>query len=185
MVDEKADVEERSKNGVNGNASQLHGKIYEEVGYPKADHEDVRKMRQELKRLKGALEDGEIRKIRKELDALKAVHRDTVEAFNIQRAQGAILNKIQQVIVPILTALVVALASWVWNSQGKLEGTQIQVATVSASINEIKEDLQKGTANRYTRADAQHDHSELEDHIFKAIQFLHDRAPVVAGKLVR
>ena len=114
-------------------------KAHEKVREEKAHDEQIQKIHEELDALKA--EDKDIQEIRKELEALSEKHQETTKDFEIQRERAKIFNSIQQIIVPVLTALVVALFSWVWNSQSKLESAQARVVALNTSVTEIKEAL--------------------------------------------
>ena len=150
-------------------AFKVDGETREELGALKADHEELRKVREELVELRRALADEKIQKMGEKLDDLETSHRDTVQQFIVQRTKVDIWNKIQQVIVPILTALVMALASWVWNSQGKLEANQMKVDALSGALDEVKNDLETKTRDRYGRVPAQADHEKLEQRIYTVL----------------
>ena len=62
-----------------------------------------------------------------------------------------------------------ALASWVWNSQGKLEANQMKVDALSGALDEVKNDLETKTRDRYGRVPAQADHEKLEQRIYTVL----------------
>ena len=151
----------------NGSVNQMiHEEIevvfraHEKVREGKAHDEQIQKIREELTALKA--DNKEIDKIREELEALKEQCAVAATKFEIQKAGVAFWNKIEAILVPVLSAAVFALASWVWQSEGKIGNVELRVASVQTQIGSMESRTRSGTADRYTRTHAERDHRDLK-----------------------
>ena len=112
----------------------------------------------------------EIQKIRKELDDLRKQQAETVTEFRIQKAAVAFWNKIEAILVPVLSAAVFGLASWVWQSEGKIGGVEMRVSSIQAQVESMEARTRSGTADRYTRTHAEEDHKILKEDIYRLLE---------------
>ena len=115
-------------------------------------------------------DDKEIQEIRKELDDLKKQQAETATEFRILKAGLAFWNKIEAILVPVLSAVVFGLASWVWQSEGKIANVEMGVTALESQIESMEERTRSGTADRYTRTHAESDHRYLKEDIYKALE---------------
>ena len=125
--------------------------------------EKVEKIREELDALKADKE--KIQKIRKELDDLKERQTKAAMQFEIQKERGAFWNKIEAILVPILSAAVFGLASWVWQSEGKIGNAELRITGLQNQVEAMESRTRSGTSDRYTRTHAERDHERLKEDI--------------------
>lgn len=152
MIHEEAEV-----------AFRAHERVQEE----KAHDEQIQKIHKELDALKA--DDKEIQKIHKELDDLRKQQTKTATEFEIQKAKAAFWNNIQAILVPILSAAVFGLASWVWQSEGKIVNAEMRVTTLQEKIEAVEGRMAGGAADRYTRTTAEDAHKVLEQFVLREV----------------
>ena len=107
--------------------------------------------------------DEEVHKIRKELDEMKKQQAETITRFEIQQARSDLWNKIEAILVPLLSAAVFGLASWVWQSEGKIGNAELRITGLQTQVESMEARTRNGTTDRYTRTQAEGDHEAMKE----------------------